>query len=560
MSTITDTLALKATEYVAETHRLSGLDNTTEETFYPAIRDLIAGVLRAQNLPFEVRTGTSEAKAQGTDRPDFILADAALFVGVFGEVKKPDTTLEDIAASTERDNQVGRYLARTGVVIVTNVRGFGLLACAPSYARTPGTPVPPDQRELIDSVDLWANTSGRGAKASIDKDALEKFIALIVRSITDFAPIADPADLAKVLARQARDAKDALPDDLRPVAPLLDDYRQALGLSFDVDDEKGDRFFRSSLIQTAFYSLFAAWVLWDRTHDPAPFERLARLVGLDEYKARLTNILALLVNPAGLDAWAKKHHPGANGIAASVLRRPPLVVLAGDVGSGKSELAETIGDAVARQEKIEITLFPLSLSTRGQGRVGEMTQLLSAAFDYTFTEAAKLKGANGRSRGAVILLVDEADALAQSREAAQMHHEDRAGVNAFIRGVDRLANGQLHAAVIMCTNRLSALDPAVRRRAADVMIFARPTDAQRQAVLGGALAHLGFTSSQIGAMVAATGPQNGREYGFTFSDLTQRLLPAIVLDAYPAKPIVPTRALEIARAMAPTPPFQDRSS
>ena len=74
-----------------------------------------------------------------------------------------------------------------------------------------------------------------------------------------------------------------------------------------------------------------------------------------------------------------------------MLRRPPLVVLAGDVGSGKTELAETIGDAVARQEKIDITLFPLSLSTRGQGRVGEMTQLLSAAFDYTVAEATKLQ-------------------------------------------------------------------------------------------------------------------------------------------------------------------------
>ena len=165
-------------------------------------------------------------------------------------------------------------------------------------------------------------------------------------------------------------------------------------------------------------------------------ERLNRLVGLDDHKARLTKILGLLVNPAGLEGWAKKHHPDANGLLNTVLRRPPLVVvLAGDVGSGKSELAETIGDAVARQEKIDITLFPMSLSTRGQGRVGEMTQLLSAAFEYTVAEASKLKGASGRARGAVILLVDEADALAQSREAAQMHHEDRAGVNAFIVSV-----------------------------------------------------------------------------------------------------------------------------
>ncbi len=46
--------------------------------------------------------------------------------------------------------------------------------------------------------------------------------------------------------------------------PLLDDYRQALGLAFDIDDEKGARFFRSSLVQSVFYALFAAWILWDK--------------------------------------------------------------------------------------------------------------------------------------------------------------------------------------------------------------------------------------------------------------------------------------------------------
>jgi len=291
--------------------------------------------------------------------------------------------------------------------------------------------------------------------------------------------------------------------------------------------------------------------------DFEPQERLARLVGLDDQKARLTKILGLLVNPAGLDAWAQRHHPDAKALLKHVLRRPPLVVLAGDVGSGKTELAETIGDAVARQEKIEITLFPLSLSSRGQGRVGEMTQLLSAAFDYTVEAAAKLKSTNGKARGAVILLVDEADALAQSRESAQMHHEDRAGVNAFIRGIDRLANGQLPAAVVMCTNRLGALDPAVKRRAADILSFDRPNETQRQAVLGGALQALGLTSRQIEELVTVTGKGKGR-HGFTFSDLTQRLLPAIVLDAYPTRGVDSTRALEIAQQMHPTPPFEEQ--
>lgn len=292
--------------------------------------------------------------------------------------------------------------------------------------------------------------------------------------------------------------------------------------------------------------------------DFGPQERLARLVGLDGQKVRLTKILSLLVNPAGLEVWARKHHVGADGLLNTVLRRPPLVVLAGDVGSGKTELAETIGDAVARQEKIGITLFPLSLSTRGQGRVGEMTQLLSAAFDHTVAEATKLKASSGAARGAVILLVDEADALAQSREAAQMHHEDRAGVNAFIRGIDRLGNGRLPAAVIMCTNRIGALDPAVRRRAADILTFDRPDDAQRRAVLGAAFERVGFSKSQIDALVAATGPGKSIQHGFTFSDLTQRLVPAIVLDAYPSRPIDATRALEIAREMKHTPPFEEK--
>jgi len=291
--------------------------------------------------------------------------------------------------------------------------------------------------------------------------------------------------------------------------------------------------------------------------DFGPQERLTRLVGLDGHKSRLTKILALLVNPAGLDVWARKHHAGADAVLKSVLRRPPLVVLAGDVGSGKTELAETIGDAVARQEKIDITLYPLSLSTRGQGRVGEMTQLLSTAFDYTVAEGMKLRATSGKARGAIILLVDEADALAQSREAAQMHHEDRAGVNAFIRGVDRIANAGIPAAVLMCTNRLSALDPAVKRRAADILTFTRPDERQRQAVLGPPLSALGFTPQQVAAVVAATGATKNHPYGFTFSDLAQRLVPAIVLDAYPDRPVAPARAVEIAQSMIPTPPFQD---
>ena len=289
-------------------------------------------------------------------------------------------------------------------------------------------------------------------------------------------------------------------------------------------------------------------------------ERLAALVGLDDHKERLRKMLTLLVVPNALRQWAREFHQGASSLVNTVLARPPLVVLAGDVGCGKTALAESIADPVARDQDIDITLFPMSLSARGKGAVGEMTQLLSAAFDRTYTEASKLAGTGGGlARGAVILLIDEADALAQSREAAQMHHEDRAGVNALIRGVDRLANARLPVAVIMCTNRPDALDPAVQRRAADILNFERPDRKQREAVLAGPLRELGLCDAEIGAIVDATGSADSGESpdreGFTYSDLTQRLLPTIVLNAFPSSAVEAKAALEIARGMRATRPF-----
>lgn len=289
--------------------------------------------------------------------------------------------------------------------------------------------------------------------------------------------------------------------------------------------------------------------------NPSARQRLAQLVGLDDHIRKLTKVLGLLVNPTGLRQWGAEHHPGAGLLIDSVLQRPPLVILAGDVGSGKTALAESIGEAVARQERIEVTLLPLSLSTRGQGRVGEMTQLLSAAFDYTAREATRFRS-DAKTPDAVILLVDEADALAESRDA-EMHHEARSGVSAFIRGIDRLANERLPAAVIMCTNRYHALDPAVKRRTAELLVFNRPDEPRRRELLQPRLQQLGFAPGEIDAIVAATGPRGDDQPGFTYSDLTQRLIPAIVLDAYPERAISAQRAIAIAEQMQPTLTFKD---
>jgi AAA+ superfamily predicted ATPase len=284
-------------------------------------------------------------------------------------------------------------------------------------------------------------------------------------------------------------------------------------------------------------------------------QRFARLVGIEDAKLRLTKLMAALVNPDGVTGWANKFHKGAPTLVNFLERRPPLVILSGDVGTGKTELAETVGDTVARQEDTEVTLYPLSLASRGSGRVGEMTNLLSFAFEQTVQAARKLRNRNGKSTGALILLVDEADALTQNREETQMHHEDRAGVNSFIRGVDRLSEQRLPAAVILCTNRLGAIDPAVKRRAAEIFEFSRPNDVQRLAVLETPLKEAGLVRDEIREIVALTGAKNSTAYGFTFSDLTQRLLPALVLDAYPNQAITFERAQHVITAMNPTPPF-----
>lgn len=291
--------------------------------------------------------------------------------------------------------------------------------------------------------------------------------------------------------------------------------------------------------------------------DPEAARRLHALVGLEDEKRRLASMLGVLVNPEGLRAWGATHHPGAAAMLQTVLDRPPLVVLAGDVGSGKTELAESIGDGVARAESIDVTLYPLSLSSRGQGRVGEMTTLLSAAFEAVHDEAKRVASSTGPHRGAALLLVDEADALVQSRESDQMHHEDRAGVNAFIRGVDRLARARAPVAVILCTNRQGALDPAILRRAAEMLRFARPGLEQRRAVLATRLAPAGLGEQTLAALADATGGDVEDGVGFTYSDLLQRLIPAIVLDAYPDGPVQEMRAVEIARSMKPTPSFRD---
>lgn len=282
--------------------------------------------------------------------------------------------------------------------------------------------------------------------------------------------------------------------------------------------------------------------------------RFERLVGLDDTKERLLKEAALLLDRGLLDDWSERHYKRRIDLVERFRERSPLFIFAGDVGTGKTELAKSFGDGVARAHKLDVQLYSLSLSARGTGAVGEMTRLISSAFAFVKERAERGVSASGQ---AIILLIDEADALVQSRESGQMHHEDRAGVNAVIRGVDDVGANELPVVVVMCTNRLSALDPAVRRRAASVLRFTRPNDEQRLALLTERLRDTGFSEPEIQSIAAATGATNGRSDPFTYSDLTDRFLPQILLDAYPDGPLTAAAALKAAKNIEPTPRFAE---
>jgi AAA+ superfamily predicted ATPase len=288
--------------------------------------------------------------------------------------------------------------------------------------------------------------------------------------------------------------------------------------------------------------------------DPGAAGRYARLVGLNEVKEILHKESLVRLNPKLLEEWSRKHHHKEIAAVEYFRDRPPLFVFAGDVGTGKTQLAETFGDRLATNTKLSIGLRKLTLNARGSGKVGEMTTLISSAFAQVEREARTMIKVGKRS-GGIVLLIDEADALAQSRDLEQMHHEDRAGVNALIRGIDHIAQEQLPVLVVACTNRLDALDPALLRRAAQMFTFTRPTAEQRAVVLTDALGGVGLSAKQIQQMAVATGEQGGRTYGATYSDLTQRLVPLAVLDAFPDRPMDFTRLMELANALVPTAPF-----
>lgn len=168
------------------------------------------------------------------------------------EVKPPSGDVRKIAKGA----QTQRYLARYGLVLVTTLRDFVLVG-----ADDGGKP------KLLEAYTLAADEQGfweaaRSRKATIETHGarLEEFLK---RVMLHGARLTSPADVAWFLASYARDARlridSAGVEALEALRRALED---ALGLKFE--GQKGEHFFRSTLVQTLFYGVFSAWVLWGR--------------------------------------------------------------------------------------------------------------------------------------------------------------------------------------------------------------------------------------------------------------------------------------------------------
>jgi SpoVK/Ycf46/Vps4 family AAA+-type ATPase len=266
---------------------------------------------------------------------------------------------------------------------------------------------------------------------------------------------------------------------------------------------------------------------------PLPNEALAKrektLLGFDVRYARVHNQLRLLLNVGGLSEWNRKHHGGKLAICDLVAEQYPFVIFHGDVGTGKTAVAECIANRLVAEAGTEDSiLFKLSNRVRGSGMVGEMGTLIAEAFRKVTLSAGKNRRA--------ILVIDEGDSLGASRAQDHSHHEDKVAVNTLIQGIDDLRQYGGRIVVILCTNRFSALDAALRRRAAIIEQFNRPSDDERRKLFQMDLAGLDLPAARIAELVAATGTR-GAVPPWTYSDIRTRLYPAALAEAYPEGPL-----------------------
>lgn len=274
------------------------------------------------------------------------------------------------------------------------------------------------------------------------------------------------------------------------------------------------------------------------------------LLGFERRYAKVHDQLRLLLNVGALSDWNRKHYGGKLALCHLVAEQYPLVIFHGDVGTGKTAVAECIANRlIAEARTSDSILFKLSNRVRGSGMVGEMGTLIAEAF-------RKVTQSVGKGRRA-ILIIDESDSLGASRTQDHSHHEDKVAVNTLIQGIDDLRQYGGRVVVILCTNRLSALDAALRRRAAIVEEFTRPSNEERHQLFEMDLSGLGLASAQIAELVRTTAARDGHP-SWTYSDIRTRLYPAALAMAFPDRPLKFDDLISVTASLHASPVMEDK--
>ncbi len=263
MTAASDKLAKAVATYCAEIHRIRASGGATgERSSYGPLANLlnaVGGTLKPKVFCVQ------ELANQGAGHPDFGLYGARQVQkgrprqgqvperGVV-EVKGAD----DDAWLTAASGQVSRYWERYRLVLVTNLRHFVLVG-----EDSGGRPTRLETFRLAESVEaFWHGITTPEAFARTAGAGLGEVLS---RALCHRTALAEPRDLAWLLASYARDglARVEAAGEAPQLTAVRSALEEALGVRFE--GEKGARFFRSTLVQTLFYSVFSAWVLWART-------------------------------------------------------------------------------------------------------------------------------------------------------------------------------------------------------------------------------------------------------------------------------------------------------
>ena len=170
--------------------------------------------------------------------------------------------VSDDTLFTSTPKQLTKYFGAYRLVIVTNLRGFQIIGDGPG-----GQPIRLERFSLApDPAAFWTLVKTPAKSARTIGAAFGEFLR---RALTQTVALHQPKDVAWFLASYARDARARVEaaGKLPALATVRKALEDSLGIAFEA--EKGDHFFRSSLVQTLFYGLFSAWILWART-EPRP--------------------------------------------------------------------------------------------------------------------------------------------------------------------------------------------------------------------------------------------------------------------------------------------------